>query len=472
MIARYWGDEMRALWEGSEKKFSLWRDVELAVLDALASLRMIPSDIASRVRNTTWMDSSVARMIEAREHALKHDLNAFLDIMRAEIIMDGNKARFEELGRLSTDDPDRFQDELDRILAEAERHPVAGAFHDGMTSYDTEEPAMALLLCESCHIIANRFGDLHRVLARRARDHHGQLMLGRTHGQHAQPTTFGIKCLNWLDMVDRSSEHFHAAAADIKVMKLSGAVGVYGTLPPEAETGTADFLGLTPVIATQILPLDRRVRLVSEMALTAGVLEKIAHDLWLLAQTEVGEIREPFGRRQKGSSAMPHKKNPVSLENVIGCADAMRGYAAAMMGQIATSHERDIAHSSVERMVVPDAFGILDHMFRRLTAILKDMIVFPERMRENLDMTFGVIASQRVEQLLKMRGMGAEDAYRTVQESCAAAQRDHRHLLDILLNNEQMQQVIGEDGVDKLSSCFTWEDWVKHENYLYDRAIL
>ena len=465
MIRRYWGEKMRELWETSERKFGNWLKVELATLAAREELGQIPKGTTEEISKRTWMDADVMRAIERRDKAINHDLNAFVEIMRLQIILP--REEFEGLYKLVDDG--LFNRAVTEGLATQGSSPYAGYFHDGMTSYDTEEPAMALLLRDSGEIIEQELRNLQNALVERAIQHRGVLMIGRTHGQHAQPITFGVKLLGYLDLIQRAHTAFGTALEQVRVMKLSGAVGVYGTLGPKVEALVGQELDLEPVIANQILPLDRRARLVIELALIASCVGKIADDLWHMCQTEVGEIREPFSKSQKASSAMPHKKNPITLEQIKGLSRVVRNCAVPMMENIATSHERDIAHSSVERIEVPDAFGFLDHILRGLTRIIKGMSVFPKRMAKNLDATQGTIASQRIEMWLKHNGMPAEAAYRAVQRLCYLAVEDDRHLKFVLADDSETSPYVAKDA-NGLTACFDWRTWVTEEDYIYKRA--
>jgi adenylosuccinate lyase len=465
MIERYWGSNMKKLWS-SVTKFAKWLVVELAVLGAREKLGQIPAGTAIRIGERTWMDEKVANAINRRDKEIRHDLNAFVEIMRLQIILP--RSDFESL--IASGD-EEFQAGVARGLAAGASVADAGYFHDGMTSYDTEEPAMTMLLLLASDIIVSRLTELEQILADLARDGRGRLMIGRTHGQHAQPITFGVKCLNWLDMIRRARRRLAQSCTEVAVMKLSGAVGMYGTLGPEVEQAVAEALSLEPVIATQILPLDRRAQLVSEMALIGAIIEKIAFDLWLMSQTEVGEVREPFGKAQKSSSAMPHKKNPITLEQLRGLARHVRACAMGILENVATAHERDISHSSVERLEMVDAFGILDHMLRGLTNVLKGMEVFPGRMLANIDQfTYGTIASQRVEMLLKQKGMAAESAYRAVQRACAQAVTERKHLREVMLLDAETRPLLEHD--PNFTACFDWKTWVEEEDAIYQRMGL
>ncbi|MBI5621312.1 adenylosuccinate lyase [Candidatus Falkowbacteria bacterium] len=463
MIPRYWQKALREIWDGNTRKFSHWLTVGLAVLRVREALQQIPAGTADQVTNRTWMDSAVAAAIDRRDTVIKHDLNAFIEMMRLQIIL-GAKA-FRALIAIKSDK--RFHKAVDRALAAGQGNADASWFHDGMTSYDTEEGAFALLLGESSPVILAGLDRLIAALVARAIKHRGVLKIGRTHGQHAQPMTFGIECITWLESVRRVRANLAAVMAENCVMKLSGAVGVYGMLPPAVEEAVAAELNLRPVIATQIVPLEIRARLMNELALSATVVEKVADDLWHLAQTEIGEIREPFGQKQKGSAAMPHKKNPIGLENVRGSAQLVQGYAATMLRLVAVRAERDIAHSSAERLIWPDAFGMLDHLIQRLAGIVEKMEVFPERMLQNLELTRGCIASQRLEMLLKRNGLAAETAYRAVQAACSTALSEGRHLRQTILEQPEAAAALTDADLD---GVFDWANWVQEEPYIYGRA--
>jgi adenylosuccinate lyase len=466
MIRRYFVEEMRKVWDGSLKKFYYWLLVEITVLAVRERLGQVPEGTTERIKKRTWVDELVVRAIERRDKFISHDLNAFLEIMRLQIAM--AQREFEELICIS--DEDAFQEAVTAGLATGKNSADAGWFHDGMTSYDTEEPATAMLYRDGCGVIMKGLAKLRDALRERARRHRGQVMIGRTHGQHAQPITFGIKCAIWYSMVRHAMKKLQEVSAAAEIMKLSGAVGVYGTIDPQVERLVGEELRLTPVAATQIVPLDYRVRVTNEFTVIAGVLEKIANDLWLMHQTEVGEICEPFGSKQKGSSAMPHKKNPIMLENVRGSASSVRGSALAMLEQIATSHERDISHSVVERIDGVDCFGMVMHMIQRLTKVVEGMEVFPDRMLANLEMGKGVFASQRVSMLLIQHGMQAEAAYRFVQGACYKTRQHGYHLRDVLLIEDTEVVAIIRAHEAEFEACFDPKTWVQEEGHIYRMA--
>ena len=485
LIKRYWKKGMRELWEGNRMKYYYWLLVELAVLEAREKLGQIPKGVTGRIRekfegllareldSREWLVlwSKIVSAIERRDRVLEHDLNAFIEIMRIMIILPS----MEFWNIIHCENDKEFNQRVSEALAKGKDNADAGLFHDGMTSYDTEEAAMAMLYRDSYEVIHDDLKELQMALLERAKKHCGQIMIGRTHGQHAQPITFGIKCLNWFEMIQRAQKNMVRVAMEYEVMKLSGAVGVYGTLGPEVEQEVGKILGgLKPVIATQIVSISYRARIISEMAILSQELRKIANDLWLMMQTEVGEAREHFTEKQKGSSAMMHKKNPIRTERVRGLASLLLGYSVSMNDIIATSHERDISHSSAERLIAMDAFGILDYQIQLLTEIIQKMNIFPERMLENLEMTYGTIASQKLEMLLKEKGIPAEEAYRTVQEICFEAMKQRRHLREFIELTRCASELMkaGKLSRNEIEAVFDWKEWVKEEDHIYKNAGL
>ncbi|MDO8617436.1 MAG: lyase family protein [Candidatus Uhrbacteria bacterium] len=467
-MARLWTDE---------NKFGMWLKIELAVLKAREMLEQIPAGTYDFICSKTWMDESVVQVINRRDERIKHDLNAFIEIMRLQIMR--SKEAFRDLFALPDDVV--FHEVVRLDLAARQVAHKANFFHAGMTSYDTQEGAMSLIMIEACQMIFAALINLREALRTRAMRHRGQPMLFRTHGQDAQPGTFGLLCLTWLDLVDRAMKRLGQAQEEISVIKLSGAVGVFGTLGPDVEDRVAKALFLKPVISTQILPLDRKAHLMNTLAEVAAVLGKIEEDLWFLSQTAVGEIRESFGKDQKGSSAMPHKKNPIAVENGRGLAALVRGYAGVMLEQAARDRmQRVIDHSSVERMIFPDAFGCLLYVIERLTGVIENMEVWYGRMLENIEASYGTFASQEVAQLLIDKGMAAETAYRVVQEGSFIALEKRVHLKDLFTHDfervwnqdypanwEDARRLLRDE--PRFATCFDLTNWTRHEVRLYKR---
>ena len=449
---------MSAIWT-DENKFRKWLDVELAVLRVREKRGELPIGTTEGIGKATFVDKQIASAINNREKEIGHDLNAFVEIMRWQMV-DGSLLM-----------------SIEEALAKGHPQKWDHHFHEGMTSYDTEEPAMALILAEADQQIDTALERVDAALCALATKHRGTLMIGRTHGQYAQPVTFGKRCLDWLGPLRAAREAFEHTAASVAVMKLSGAVGMYGTFGPEIEAMVAKELDLEVTeIATQIVPLGLRARHLSSLALIACEVEKIAHDLWLLSQSEIGEVAEPFGKKQKGSSAMPHKKNPITLEKLFGLPRLLSGYAEALQRNVATAHERDISHSSVERIAVPDAYGLLDHMLRQLARVLEGLQVYPERMQQNLDATKEVYASQAVRDLLGRHGVAGETAYRFIQKCTFMTREKNCTFSDAFLNaddNEVSYDLRREIGTtDEFDQAFDPKWWVRHEDVYYRRLGL
>ncbi len=449
-MARVWTDE---------NKFAKWLEVELAVLKVRERRGEIPPGTAEGIAKTTFIDSYVAEAINNREKEIGHDLNAFVEIMRSQMIHAATAHDGQSIeNTLALGHPQKWDHE----------------FHAGMTSYDTEEPAMALLFREADEVIDGGIERVLEALKALAVEHRGTVMIGRTHGQWAQPVTFGKKCLDWYEMVERARDRLKASAEEVAVMKLSGAVGMYGTFGPEIEEDVATELDLKIAdVATQILPLDRRAQHIASLAELAAVIEKIARDLWLLSQSEIGEVREPFGKKQKGSSAMPHKKNPITLEKLYGLPRLVRAYAHVMLESVATANERDISHSSVERIAVPDAYGLTDHLLRQLGRVLEGLETFPERMAENLRATNESYATQPLRELLGARGVPGETAYRFMQKCAFLSAEKRIPLSDVFLKIDDdevsfdLRREIGESDAFERSLDPKW--WVRHEDVYYTR---
>jgi len=375
-MGRVWSDE---------NKFQKWLDVEIAALETLADAGYVPREVATKIREHARVDAAHILEIEAR---VKHDVIAF------------TVAVGETIG-----DP-----------------AVAGWLHYGLTSNDVVDTAQALQIRDASRLIEQGLQRLGEVLKHRAYEFKVTPQIGRTHGIHAEPITFGLKLANFWAENHRNIERFRAAAAQMAVGKISGAVGNCSHLGPEAEGSILKRLGLeTAPISSQVIQRDRHAQYVSTLALIAATLEKIALEIRHLQRTEVREAEEPFGGEQRGSSAMPHKRNPVNCEQVCGLARVVRANALAAFENIALWHERDISHSSVERVILPDSTILVDYLLARVTAIVDRMRVFPERMRRNLDATHGLVFSGQLLQDLVQHGMPREEAYKCVQECAMTA---------------------------------------------------
>jgi adenylosuccinate lyase len=378
---------MGRVWS-EEGKFRRWLEVEIAATETLAERGVTPTEAAAKIRDKARVDASVVRRIAELEAKVKHDVIAF------------TMAIGETIG-----DPD-----------------AARWLHYGMTSNDVVDTAQALQVREASRLIERdvvRFGE---VLERRAREFQHTPQIGRTHGVHAEPITFGLKIANWFAENRRNLERFGYAARGMAVGKVSGAVGNASHLGPEVEAAICKRLGLDVApVASQVIQRDRHAEYLSTLAILTATLEKIALEIRHLQRTEVREAEEPFGGEQRGSSAMPHKRNPVSSEQVCGLARVVRANAGAAFENIALWHERDISHSSVERIILPDSTILADYLLARMTDIIAGMRVFPDRMRRNLDATGGLVFSGQLLQDLVEAGAAREDAYKWVQEHAMAA---------------------------------------------------
>ncbi|MFZ1203373.1 MAG: adenylosuccinate lyase [Candidatus Acidiferrales bacterium] len=384
MIARYTRSEMGRVW-GDENKFRKWLEVELAATDTLAEAGIVPREAAAKLRERARIDVARINEIEAK---VRHDVIAFT-IAVQETVGDPEAARW---------------------------------LHYGLTSNDVVDTAQALLVREASQLIEKDIARFGEVLEKRAWEFKDTPEIGRTHGIHAEPITFGLKVANWYAQNRRDAERFSVAAREMAVGKISGAVGTCTHLGPETEQKICQRLGLaTAPITSQVIERDRHAQYLSALAIVAASLERVTTEIRHLQRTEVREVEEPFGGEQRGSSAMPHKRNPVSSEQISGLARVVRANSLAALENIALWHERDISHSSVERVILPDSTILADYMLHRTTEIVANMKVFPERMKRNLDATHGLVFSGQLLQDLVEHGAPREDSYKWVQGHAMAA---------------------------------------------------
>jgi adenylosuccinate lyase len=396
---------MGHIWSDANK-FAKWLEVELAATDTLAEAGQVPQDAAKTIRARARVD---VRQILELEGRVKHDVIAF------------TMAVGESIG-----DP-----------------AAARWLHYGLTSNDVVDTAQALLLREASLRIEAGLVAFGHVLERRAHEFQQTPQIGRSHGMHAEPITFGLKMANWYAEVQRQQERFGQAAAQMAVGKISGAVGNAAHLGPEMEERICRRLGLEVApVSSQVVERDRHAHYLSSLALIAATLEKIALEIRHLQRTEVREAEEPFGGEQRGSSAMPHKRNPVSSEQICGLARVVRSNLLAAFENVALWHERDISHSSVERIILPDSTILVDYMLAKMTAIIRDMRVFPERMRRNLELTQGLVFSGQLLQDLVEKGMPREEAYQAVQENAQAAWQSDSSFLDRVASDARITRYL------------------------------
>jgi adenylosuccinate lyase len=374
---------MSAVWS-DETRLELWLAVELAVVDAWAQAGVVSASSARAIRERAKAPTP-ARVAEI-ERTTNHDVAAFVDAVALEL---GAEGRW---------------------------------FHYGLTSSDVLDTALALTVQRAGALIRGALERAHDAVTARAEEHRHTLTIGRTHGIHAEPTTFGLKLLGWAFQLERDRARIDAALDGLRVGKISGAVGTYATTTPEVERLACESLGLDPApSSTQILQRDRHAELLTTLAILASSLDRFALEIRHLARTEVREVEEPFGRGQKGSSAMPHKRNPIVSERICGLARVVRGYAVVGLENVALWHERDISHSSAERVVLPDAFLAVDYMLDRFAGLVEGLVIRPERMRANLEATGGLFFSQRLLLALVDSGLSRDDAYRLVQRQAMRA---------------------------------------------------
>jgi adenylosuccinate lyase len=398
MIPRYSTPEMDAVWS-DPARFGRWLEVELLATEGHAALGVVPSEYAASCRaNAPVTDAEFVRRVEDREAVTDHDVAAFVDVVQ-----------------------------------DAIGSPSGSWIHYGLTSSDVVDTALCWALRDAADLLVAATTELLGTLVDMAREHRETVMIGRTHGIHAEPTTFGAKVALWALQVDRDRDRLRAARDSVSVMKLSGAVGTYSNIPPDVETHVGDRLGLQPVAATQVVARDRHAEYLYACASIGATCEMIAVELRHLQRTEVREVQEGFKSGQKGSSAMPHKRNPISAETISGLARVLRSNLLAGLQDVALWHERDISHSSVERIILPDSSQLAYYMLCRLRRLLAGLVVSPDRMRANLDASYGLVFSQPVLLALVQNGKTRDDAYRIVQRSAMASWdegRDFRTLLE------------------------------------------
>jgi adenylosuccinate lyase len=429
MIPRYSRPDMARLWS-DQNRFSAWLAVEIAATEVLVERGTVPREALAAIRERARFD--VAR-IEEIEREVQHDVIAFVSAVA------------ENVG------------------------PEGRWLHFGLTSSDVVDTALAMVMRDACGLILDDVDRLMEVVARRAFEFKDAAMIGRTHGVHAEPMTFGLKLANWYAELQRQRIRLERAREVITVGKVSGAVGTFSHLPPEVEAAVCEKLGLRPApISSQVLQRDRHAEVMTALALCAASLEKFATEIRALQKTEVREVEEPFGKGQKGSSAMPHKRNPVGCEQITGLARLVRANALAALENVALWHERDISHSSVERVIVPDSFLALDHMLQRFTGIVDGMRVDTARMRANLDAGKGLVHSGPLLLELTSRGMRREDAYRIVQGHAMAAWEEGGDFRARVSGDPEVRAKLTDE---EIAEVFRLERYLGHVDQVFARVF-
>ena len=428
MIERYTRPAMGKIWE-DENKFRIWLEIETLACESQAELGVIPKEVVKVIREKG--NFNIVRILEI-EQEVKHDVIAFLTNVGEYV---GPESRF---------------------------------IHLGMTSSDVLDTALAVQMKQSAELLLKGMEGLKDVLARRAKEFKHTIMAGRTHGIHAEPVTFGLKLALWYAEIERDIVRLKTALKIISVGKISGAVGTYQHLDPAVERYVCKKLGLQPaLISTQVLQRDRHAEFMNTLAICGCSLEKFATEIRHLQKTELQEAEEFFSKGQKGSSAMPHKRNPVVCERIAGLARVLRSNALAAMENVALWHERDISHSSVERVIVPDSCILLDFILADMTKIIDNLLVYPDHMARNLNATRGLIFSQEVLLALTKKGMKREDAYKMVQDQAMKVWKEEKEFKALLLGNVQVMKILSKKELDEL---FDPKRSLKNVDYIFEQV--
>lgn len=435
MISRYTSSEMAHIWS-DEYRYQIWLKVELLVCEAWAELGIMPEPDLTKI--IPKADFDLKRIAEIEEQ-VGHDVIAFTRAVSEILSTNG--------------------------LGEESRW-----IHYGLTSTDLVDTSLSYILKKVNNILIDSLDNLIKILATRAKEHKYTVMIGRTHGVHAEPTTFGLKMALWYVEMKRNKDRLRRASENICVGKISGAVGTYANIDPFVEEYVCNKLGLNrPLIATQTLQRDRHAEYICTLALTATSLEKFATEIRHLQRSEVREVEEFFKQGQKGSSAMPHKRNPIGCENICGLARVVRGFVTPALENVSLWHERDISHSSVERVVLPDATTLLDYMLRRFTSILTNLQIFPDRMMTNIDQTFGLIYSQQLLLALINKGVKREIAYDHIQSLSQKAWSSKIHLHELALSNTLINNYLSKE---EIIECFNHDNHLTYVDYIFNRCGL
>ena len=430
MIERYTLPRMSAIWT-LENKFQKWLEVEICVCEVQAELGLIPHDAVEQIRNKAMFN--IQRILKIEEE-VRHDVIAFLT-------------------------------NVGEYVGEASRY-----IHLGMTSSDLLDTSNALLMREAGEIIRDDLNQLRAALKKRAIEHENTVCIGRSHGIHAEPTTFGLKLALWYDEADRHIQRLNQAIETISVGKISGAVGTFSHLDPIIEELVCKKLNLKPApVSTQIIQRDRYAQYLTTLALIGSSLEKFATEIRNLQRTEILEVEEYFSKGQKGSSAMPHKRNPVTCEQISGLSRVLRANALASMENISLWHERDITHSSVERIIIPDSTTLIDYMLNKFTVIIDNLLVYPENMKNNLEKMQGLVFSQSILLALIRKGMRREKAYQLVQQCAMEIWKTRRPFKELLLQQKEITDILS---FKEIEECFDLKIHLRNVDKIFERVGL
>jgi len=433
MIKRYTLERMGKVWS-DVNKFQKWLDVEIAVCEAWNKLGKIPDEALKEIKEKTYIDEKVVERINELDKIYNHDVLAFVSAIAEQV---GENGRY---------------------------------IHLGITSSDVIDTALALLMRDAIDILLDDIDQLLKVLKENAFKYKNTVMMGRTHGVHAEPMVFGLKFALWYEEMKRNRERLEKARKTVSVGAISGAVGTYSNIDPLVEKYALEILGLEPEpVSNQVIQRDRHAEFMTAMAITASSLEKIAVEIRHLQRTEVLEAQEPFRKGQRGSSAMPHKKNPITCERITGLARVIRANSIPAMENIALWHERDISHSSVERVIMPDSAIALDYILNLTIKVLKDLVVYPERMRKNMDISKGLYFSSKVLVALVEKGLSRDEAYDIVQRNALKAwDTENLMFIDALKQDKDVMKYLTEE---ELNEIFDVNKFIRNVPYIYERVF-
>jgi adenylosuccinate lyase len=450
MIDRYSYPQMRAVWE-QENRYRKWLEVELLIAEGWAEIGRIPKEASAKLR-------------ENGDKLLSKDFD-FGGIVQRTLELEGDVPGFEPKPGQPV-----IRHDLIAFLTAVSEHlgDESKYLHFGVTSYDIEDTATCMLLRESCDLIVEAAETLADAIRERAKEHKWTPMIGRTHGVHAEPITFGLKLVVWLAELERDLERVRQARESVSVAMASGPVGSYGTVDPRVEEYVCKRLGVElPKATSQIVQRDRYAHYVSALAIMAGSLERFATEVRNLQRTEILEVEEPFRKGQRGSSSMPHKRNPMTCERVTGLARIVRSYVVPALENMAQWHERDLTNSSVERIVLPDSSVLMDYMLRKFTDVVRGMVVYPEHMRANLEKMKGLVMSEHVMLALVDKGMGKDEAYRTVQAVAMQAFETGGDFRELAAQETAIADKLSKK---ELAECFDYEKHLRRVETAYKRA--
>ena len=429
MIERYSRPKMKSVWS-DKNKYDKWLKIEIAVCEAWNKAGLIPEHDIVKIRKAKYDFDLFYEILDRT----KHDMTAFLQSTTANL---GPEGRW---------------------------------IHQGLTTSDVWDTATSLQLVEAAQLLDFELEQLEAALKQKAIKHKNTLMMGRTHGVHAEPITFGLKIALWWDEVKRGRKRLYEATSSISVGKLSGPVGTHATVPPSIEKDVCDLLGLSPApVSNQVIQRDRHAHFITTLALIAATLEKIATEIRGLQRTEIREVEEPFAEGQTGSSSMPHKRNPELTERVCGLARLIRGHSITAIENVALWGERDISHSSAERVILPDSCLALDYITNLLTGVIEELQIHEDRMLENMELTRGLVFSQRTMLLLVEKGLAREDSYKIVQENSMKTWDDGLDFRELISNDRRVTDIVSPQ---ELSELFDYSHYTKYVDDIFDKAFL